>query len=990
MIPSPSRLTVLALLALALMAALAAPAAVPAAASPWTRFEVPDSALAPTLAAARADLNGFEAAWNALFVAELRAGAARADSARRLLALERRIAKAEPGALGSRIGADALALRGRWKAVDRARRVEAAVIESLAVAARTAGDVPRADSVFRAAIDAYTVLGERRREAWVLGSLGSLRLVAGDHTAALEAYTRALVARRALGDPRLIGNTLNDLGQTYYVLGRRVEAYGFLREAAEIRERTNQLAALSNTLGFLGSTLGALGRPDSAKTCFRRAIELASAAGDSTRLLTVLVNHAALLGDLGERDEAIEVSRHARAIAIARGDDTRRATLEGNLADLLRESGRFSESVEHYQRALELQRDDPRRTARSLCDLGAALNAMGDPDRARAVLARAAALADSIGDPARRTAVLVGQSEVAQTLGDASGAQRLARRALEQAGASGDSTMTRLASLALGRLLIEAGQYAEAGPYLERSFVAMPSLPTGQGLVARLNRALAWHLTGRMDDAEREYRVVLAEGARSGNADAVMAAYTDLGDIAERRARPAEALDFYARALAVADSLRAMQRSDRDAIKTLAERAAAFEAMIHLLVKRSRVDPDSGFAERAFEWAERSRARAFLDLAAGAAGRDARPIGLAAAQRLLGDDEALLEYSVGDSSTTLWVVRRARWSCVTLPARAGLRARVLSLRRALADPATATGAAARVTSRVLYDALVAPVAARLDGVTRLVVSPDGPLVAIPFEALLAPPARGATGPPRYLAERYAVSYAPSASALALLQSGAATRPGPIVALGDPAFGDQPVAGLDPLPRLPATASELRVLAALGGTRAHVSLDRGGATREALLALDELPRAEVLHLASHGTVNEAEPDRSGLWLAAAGDGPPGRLEARDIMRLRLAAQLVTLSACETGLGRIERGEGVVGLARAFLAAGARSVLVSLWSVNDASTASLMEAFYRRALDGRTDRVEALAAAKRMMIADPKTRSPFYWAPFVMIGASGPLP
>src|SRR4029078_5664729 len=115
------------------------------------------------------------------------------------------------------------------------------------------------------------------------------------------------------------------------------------------------------------------------------------------------------------------------------------------------------------------------------------------------------------------------------------------------------------------------------------------------------------------------------------------------------------------------------------------------------------------------------------------------------------------------------------------------------------------------------------------------------------------------------------------------------------------------------------------------------------------ALPALPHAAVLHFATHGDVNEAEPDRSGLWLAPhSGRTEPSRLEVGEIVHWRLAADLVTLSACETGLGRLERGEGVIGLQRAFLAAGAGSLLVSLWRVNDRSTAELMNDFYARTL------------------------------------------
>src|SRR5207247_1910899 len=142
--------------------------------------------------------------------------------------------------------------------------------------------------------------------------------------------------------------------------------------------------------------------------------------------------------------------------------------------------------------------------------------------------------------------------------------------------------------------------------------------------------ALAWHLAGRLDDAEREYRTLVVASDTLGAYRVLQSALTNLGDVSERRGAFAEALARYGRALTVLDTLRARQRTDRDAIKALAGRAYEYEAMIHLLGRLHAAAPDSGYAARGFEWAERSRARAFLDLAAasGAAPRAAETIGL--------------------------------------------------------------------------------------------------------------------------------------------------------------------------------------------------------------------------------------------------------------------------------------------------------------------------------------------------------------------------
>src|SRR5262249_53179264 len=197
--------------------------------------------------------------------------------------------------------------------------------------------------------------------------------------------------------------------------------------------------------------------------------------------------------------------------------------------------------------------------------------------------------------------------------------------------------------------------------------------------------------------------------------------------------------------------------------------------------------------------------------------------------------------------------------------------------------------------------------------------------------------------------RFVVSYIPSATVYVEL---ARARGAPaILALGDPLFRsanpDTPPS--HELPRLPQTAAELQALERLAGTAPIRVLSGSAATRESLLAARELGRASIVHLATHGEASEYEQRKAGLWLAVGEDGEPGFLSVDDVLGLHLRADLVTLSACQTGLGRVARGEGVLGLSRAFLVAGAGGVMVSLWRVNDQSTATLMQGFYEQLLN-----------------------------------------
>jgi CHAT domain-containing protein len=177
---------------------------------------------------------------------------------------------------------------------------------------------------------------------------------------------------------------------------------------------------------------------------------------------------------------------------------------------------------------------------------------------------------------------------------------------------------------------------------------------------------------------------------------------------------------------------------------------------------------------------------------------------------------------------------------------------------------------------------------------------------------------------------------------------------------------------------------MRAIAGLFG-RAGEQLDRHQATEPAL-ARARLSDAAILHFATHALVDERQPERSGLALTPAPPGSDGLLQTREVYRLYAPVALVTLSACETALGQHVTGEGMIGLARAFFYAGASAVLASLWNVNDASTATLMTAFYERVRAG--DPLDVAAQrAKLALLAGDRYAHPYHWAPFVLSGHAG---
>lgn len=969
----------------ALLAVVLASAPAAARAPKGTRFSVPDSSLATVV-----QRPGFEDAWNRLFVTELRLRDADPETADSLLALEYRVARAESTVLGTRIASTALAARERWSDSQRARRISGAVAESLATRARAGGDYAEAERLFLQALADYRNAGALRREAWMFGRLGDVAVLAGDPDHALDYYRWALKARATGDDPRMLGDALHDLGSTALRLGRYPEAAGWLRQAREVRARAGETAELGRTLDALGLAAHALGQPDSARIWLDGALGIAVEGGDSTLVGEVLTNEAVLASDTGEPARARRLAERALAIERTRGDRSAEARLERLVGLQLAREGRPELAAARLGRAVEASEEarDARGAIDALLALAHTWTTLDEPDRARPPLERARALADSVGDAPDGVRARYDLSRLARAGGDLAGADSLAREAFERAGPTGDSTLVHDTARALGELALERGAADEASGWLARAASA------GEGLgddvrgadQAGLGRAAL--RAGRLDEAAERYGDALAIARRAALGRLEVEALLGLGGVAERRGDPAAALARDREAARRADTLRAAAGAGRGAGEVGEARAAAFETVIHLLQRLEPRFPDSSYAAEAFDWAERARSRTFRDELARDGGPRVEPATLERAQGLLDSGrDALLEYSLGDSGSSLWVVTQNAVESYSLPPRSGLRARATALARGLRDSHGAEAPATRAAARALYRLLVEPAEPALGGVKHLIVVPDGALARFPFEALLTRDVGDVGAPPRgsWLVERWTVSYAPSVTALATRGGPAAS--GPVLAVADPSFPDRDSSVA--LPALPATRLELEALEAAAGRRPVTALTGADATRARLLEGGALARAEVVHLATHGEADAPEPGRSGLWLASPDSAGPGFLSAAEVARLHLSAGLVTLSGCETGGGPVEADDGVLELPRAFLVAGARSVLVSLWGVNHRSAALLLRRFYDEALRRGRPLDEALARAERALLRSDATRSPYDWAPFVLVGRSGPI-
>jgi CHAT domain-containing protein len=367
------------------------------------------------------------------------------------------------------------------------------------------------------------------------------------------------------------------------------------------------------------------------------------------------------------------------------------------------------------------------------------------------------------------------------------------------------------------------------------------------------------------------------------------------------------------------------------------------------------------------------------------------------ARALLPDSpSALLEYVVADEQAYLFALTVNPAGTTELKVyplaikQKELGARVAQFRETLASGSPGF----HKPASELYELLLKPAAAQLQGRTSLVIVPDGALWELPFQTLQP-------GPNRYLIEDSAIAYAPSLTALREMNKlrdrkkdvvGSPT----LLAFGNPALGKQTIAHaksvlmdekLDPLPEAERQVNTLRQIYGVPKTKVYI-----GAEAREERAKAEAGSYRILHFATHGILNDSSPMYSQLLLAQseADTKEDGLLEAWEIMKLNLNADLVVLSACDTARGRVGAGEGMIGLSWAFFVAGSPTSILSQWKVDSASTTELMVEFHRQLKAqmanpaGSFSAARALREAELKLLRSERYRHPFYWAGFVVTG------
>ncbi len=810
----------------------------------------------------------------------------------------------------------------------------------------------------------------------------------GNFAQAHQTADQALSLSQQRGDRERQARAINLLALAAFHIGRMSEAIRLFKLAALNAEGAGLDQLQTNALTRAGGLLLQSGHYADALVCFQQALQLYRQRKDQAGEALSLARLGAVFAETGDFAQATLHLQLALPLARSVADQETEATVLRRLVAVEKGRGNWQSALQYGQAAQALLASTPRTFpyAELLYQLASVHAALNQPAKAAELFEQALQIVRTLRLPQAEALALGEYAATQLKSGNPEAARNSATqalRALQHTGGHKHLEARHYATLAeaqraLGQTSEALKSYRAALAALEEArALSIPTEISRAGIVASRQQVFAGAIALLLSQSRKEEAFEVAE---SYHARAFLDVLAEAGLEAEMELTSAQQQredQLFERISGLQRELRQPELAPEQAAQLNRKLAEAESALEMYRFELRRANPRYSSVK-------------------------APPtIGFARATGLLGKETALLEFVLGEEHSFAWVLQAGQLASVSLPARKELEPLVTAFRTAASarvNSITAAQAIAKLKtqSQPLYEKLFQPLEPYLTGARKLIIVPDGVLAYLPFETLAGQPKRPSTTAP-YLIERFAISYAPSASALAALralkQNNTATAKG-LIAFGDPIYGKDETApvkgnaterGYD-FRQLPYTRNEVNEIAALfPPTERRVFL--GAAAQEQNVKSEPLNQYRYVHFATHALIDEEYPARSGIVLSTAADSKEdGALQMGEVMRLKLNADLVTLSACRTGLGQLLKGEGIIGLTRSFLYAGAESVVVSLWNVNDIATASLMKAFYKNLQHGLS-KDDALRQAKLGLIRGQQQawRHPYYWAPFVLVGA-----
>lgn len=911
---------------------------------------------------------------------------------------------------GERKGGPTLALERFDQAFAHFRAIEDRYWEAETLLQRAAAhaavrDLVKVNADTAAAISLIRETGDRRGEARAHWIAGGVQASLFEYDGAAASYERAVALYLAIGDQHAEGYALRDLGWAHSQRGEKSKPAEIARRTYAVFQRVGDRKFEAWALMDLGAAQGNSGDYQGALQSFREALPVFRSVGDRQSEGIAYQRIGSLLSALGDYAGAAAATREALAIFARHHDTDGQGTAYIVLAGLHVQKGEHEKALELYADALALfrQAGNQPREGQTLTRMGAALIGQKKYEIAEGRLQEALRISRQARNTGNEAAALMSLAESHIETGRAEEARAEIERAAGLLRALGNGSEAK-AHYLLARIAREGGDLETARVHVEAALRLLEG--KGRALTSPTIRSTFVAATRQYYDLYVEVLVGLhlrhpgqgfderaLEAAEAARARGLLAQFAQGGIEVRQGVEPA-LLDQEASADARLSA--ALERQLR-----LSQQPAAAEQVTAASREVERLTLEVEAARDTV----RTRSPRFAEL------REPTIATVAEIRKdVLDDETVLLEYALGEKRSFLWVVTRTSLAVHELPPRAVVEQMAREAHARLTEPPPLRHRRHDVLER--FSRMVVGPAAGSMGGKRLLIVADGGLHYVPFAALPDPERPGRT-----LLAGHEVVGAPSASVLGVLrreQQARVRAPKTLAVLADPVFdrsderlgrsrvartlaatpgGDEALAralrsaGADGvLHRLPFTRREASAISSLVPPDERKEALDFDASRAAATH-PSLADYRLVHFATHGFLNSAQPEHSGIILSLVdrdGRPVPGLLTASDVLNLRFGADLVVLSGCRTALGREMRGEGLVGLSRSFMYAGAPRVVASLWKVDDAATAELMAEFYRGMLVRGQRPAAALRAAQRHLVSQRRFRDPYYWAAFQLQG------
>ncbi len=884
---------------------------------------------------------------------------------------------------------------------------------------------------FQQALVIVRELGDRKGEEGTLYTIGQVYYNLEQYSKALDFYQQALAIAKQIDDKLGEGVALNRIGEAYRNLGNSTRAREFFQQALAIAKQRDDKVQLGTIFNNIGSVDQLQGKYPLALKSYQQALAIAKQFNNKAWLGTILNNIGSVYNNQGKYPLALESYQQALAIAKLIDDKALLGKTLNNIAAVYELQGKYPLASSFYQQALAIakQIDSKALEGATLSNIGLVYNKLGQYALTLQMYQQALAIAKQIGDKAGEGVTLNNIAEVYDALGQYTLALKFYQQALAIRKQIGNKAAEPLTLNNIGEVYYNQGEYANAEKILIAALAIVKQIDDKAGEGVTLNNIGAvYRNQGQYVKALESYQQALAIRKQIGDNEGLGITLNNIGIVYQDEGQYALALESYQQALAmikqignkaeeqltlnnigavyynqgeyanaekilfaaieISESLRPGLKDDQK-ISIFEQQDAAYRLLQQTLVAENKNDA-------ALEIAERGRARAFVELLASkqSSNSNNHPPTIKQVKQIAKEQNAtLVEYSIiydllkvegkqewHQSKLYIWVVKPTGDIAFK-------QVNLKSLNTSLADLVSNSRQALGVSSRginveptgkpiqkenfqQLDQVLIEPIASLLPSNPKkhVIFIPNESLFLVPFAAL-----QDKDG--KYLIEKHTILTSPAIQVLELThQQRQKVKGKDVLVMGNPTM---PSVGIPPqqLPSLPSAEKEAHAIASLEHTTAITG-------SQATLAAfkQKLPTARIIHLATHGLLegeNKGIPTAIALAPTASDNG---LLTPEQIVDLPINALLVVLSACDTGRGKIT-GDGVIGLSRSLITAGASSVIVSLWSVPDSPTSELMTEFYQNL---HSDRDQAVALRSAMLNTMKKHPQPINWAAFTLIG------